>query len=139
MDWQLTAFEAVVTTIVGAVMVGVGGWQAYHAVWWPKTSARIVRYWTTGRKDEPGGQRFYHPVVKFETADGRAVVAISSWGSWRRPWPVGRLVSVHYNPTNPRWVEIRCFANLWGIPLTLLGLTAITGLLMWFWDCVGCP
>ena len=143
MDWLLTAFTVIVATIVGVVMVGVGGWAAYHAVrltfWWPKTSARIVRYWITRSEDKPDGQRFYHPVVKFETADGRAVVAISSWGSWRRPWPVGRLVSVHYNPTNPRWAEIRCFANVWGIPLTLLGLTAIIGLLMWFWDCVGCP
>jgi len=143
MDWLLTAFRAIVTTIVGVVIVGVGGWSAYHAVRltfrWPKTSARIVRYWITRSEDKPNGQRFFHPVVKFQTADGRVVVAISSWGSWRRPWPVGRIVSVHYNPANPRWAEICCFANVWGMPLTFVGLIGIFGLLMWFSDCVRCP
>jgi len=139
MDWLLTAFIAIFTAIVGVAMVGVGTWSAYHAVrvtfWWANASARIVRYWITRSEDKPDGQRFFHPVVTFETSDGRVVVAISSWGSWRRPWQVGRIVSVHYNPTNPRWAEIRCFANVWGMPLTFLGLTVIFGLLMWFSKC----
>ena len=136
MDWLFAAFAAIVATIVGAVMLAVGVWSGYHAVkmtfWWPKASARIVRYWITRSEDKPDGQRFFHPVVKFETADGRPVVAISSWGSWRRPWPVGCIVSVHYNPTNPRWAEIRCFANLWQMPLIFVGFTALLGLVLWF-------
>jgi len=136
MDWLLAAFTAFVATIVGAAMLAAGGWSVYHAVrltfWWPRASARIMRYWITRSEDKPRGQRFFHPMIKFETADGRPVVAISSWGSWRRPWPVGRLVCVHYNPTNPRWAEIRCFENAWGMPLIFVGLTAIFGLVMWF-------
>lgn len=136
MEWGLAAFTAIVGTMVGAVMLAVGGWSAFHAVrltfWWPKTSAEIVRYWITRSEDKPNGQRFFHPVVKFETAGGRRVVAISSWGSWRRPWPVGRIVFVHYNPGNPSWAEIRCFASVWQMPLTFVGLTAILGLVLWF-------
>jgi len=136
MDW-------VFTSIVGVAMAGVGGWSAYKAVrftfWWRKTPARIVRYWITRSEGKRDGQRFFHPVVTFATADGRAVVAISPWGSWRRPWPVGHVVPVHYNPTNPCRAEIHCFANTWGMPLTFLGLAAIIGLLLWFLNCTGCP
>lgn len=80
------------------------------------TSASQSRIPVARSEDKPHGQRFFHPAVKFETADGRAVVTISSWGWWRRPWPVGHIVSVHYKPTNPRWAEIRCFANVCGMP-----------------------
>ena len=136
MDWLFAAFGAIVTSIVGAVMLAVGVWSGFHAVkttfWWPNASARIVRYWITRSEDKPNGQRFFHPVVRFETADGRPVAAISAWGSWRRPWPVGRIVSVHYDPTNPRRAEIRCFVNLWQMPLTFVGFTAVLGLVLWF-------
>ena len=136
MDWLLTAASATLASIVGAAMLAVGGWSTFHAVrltfWWPRASARIVRYWITRSEDQPDGQRFFHPVVRFETADGRAVITISSWGCWRRPWPVGHIVSVHYNPTNPRWAEIRCFANVWQMPLIFVGFAAVLGLVLWF-------
>ena len=32
MDWLLTAVGATVAGIVGAAMLAVGGWSAYHAV-----------------------------------------------------------------------------------------------------------
>jgi hypothetical protein len=142
MDWLFAAFGAIVATIVGAVMLAVGVWLGFRAVkmtfkmtfWWPNASARIVRYWITRSEDKPNGQRFFHPVVEFETADGRPVVAISAWGSWRRPWPVGRIVSMHYNPTNPRRAEIRCFVNRWQMPLTFVGFTAVLGLVLWFFE-----
>jgi hypothetical protein len=136
MDWLLTAAGAMLASIVGAAMLAVGGWSIYHAVrvafWWPRVSARVVRYWITRSEDRPDGQRFFHPVVRFVTADGRAVITISSWGSWRRPWPVGQVVSVHYNRTNPRCAEIRCFANVWQMPLTFVGLAVVLGLVLWF-------
>ena len=136
MEWLFAVFGAIVATIVGAIMLAVGVWSGIRAVkvtfWWPRASARIVRYWITRSEEKPNGQRFFHPVVVFETADGRPVVAISAWGSWRRPWPVGRTVPVHYSPTNPRQVEIHCFVNLWQMPLTFVGLTAVLGLLLWF-------
>lgn len=147
LNWIFAAVTAVFAAIVGVVLVGVGCWSAYRAVrrtfWWPKASARIVRYWITRSEDKPDGQKFFHPVVKFDTADGRVAVAISSWGSWRRPWPVGHAVSVHYNPTNPARAEIHCFANMWGPLLTCVALLVFSlvllGLFKWIAECAMCP
>ena len=137
-DWLLTIAAAIAAGIVGAAMLAVGGWSTFHAVrltfWWPKASAQVVRYWITRSEDRSDGQRFFHPVIRFETADGRAVTTISSWGWWRRPWPVGHTVSVHYNPTNPWRAEIRCFANMWQMPLTFVGLAVVLGLVLWFFE-----
>jgi hypothetical protein len=143
MDLLLNAFEVIDITIVGMILVTVGCWSVFHAIrltfWWPKTSARIVRYWIKRENNQPNKQRFFHPVIAFKTADGRVILAISPWGSWRKPWPAGSVVSVCYNQTNPHWAEIRCFANVWGMPLTFLGLTAFIVLLSWYLKCIGCP
>jgi hypothetical protein len=40
--------------------------------------------------------------------------------------------AVRMNPTNPRRAEIRCFANVWQMPLTFVGLAAMLGLVLWF-------
>jgi hypothetical protein len=132
--WLDTTFDVIAVAVFGMAALAVGGWAVFHAVrqtfWWPKASARILRYWITRSSDEPEGQRFFHPVVRFETEDGRSVTTISSWGSWRRPWPIGHIVSVHYDPINPRRAEVTCIANVWGIPLTVMGLLAILALIM---------
>jgi hypothetical protein len=93
--------------------------------------AVILRHWIARSDDEPNGQRFFHPVVRFETEDGSKVISISNWGSWRKPGAVGSVVQVRYNPSNPRWAEINCVANVWGIPLTVLGLLAAFILMTW--------
>jgi hypothetical protein len=137
MTTWLDAFGSVLGIVVAIVLLPVGTWSVYHAfrlaLWWPKTSARIVRYWITRSESKPHGQKFYHPVVRFEVADGSRVTTISSWGSWRRSWPVGTTVYVHYDPANPRRVEIRCIGSVWGIPLTVTGLVAGFALFAWLW------
>ena len=141
MTTWLDIFGTIVGCVVAILFLAVGTWSVYHAFrltfWWPKTSARIMRYWITRSEGKPHGQKFYHPVVRFEVAGGSRVTTISSWGSWRRKWPVGRTVIVHYNPANPRWAEIRCIASVWGIPLTMTGLVACFALIAWFWYYVG--
>lgn len=126
-------FGHTLLAIAGMALVGGAGWGTFHAVrqllFWPYTRATIVRYWI--RRDSEGRQRFYFPVMRFCTDDGDGVTTISSWGSWRRPWPVGTGVVVRYNPRDPRWAEISCFANLWGIPLTCIALLAWIGLFWW--------
>jgi hypothetical protein len=133
-DWLDTTFDVIAVTLFAMAAVALGGWAVFHAVrqtfWWPKASARILRYWITRSGDEPEGQPFFHPVVRFETEDGCLVTTISSWGSWRRPWPIGHIVSVRYHPNNPRRAEVTCIANVWGIPLTVVGLLAILALIM---------
>lgn len=125
-------------TIVVVVMLGVGACSVYHALRvtfrWPRALARIAGYRVTRSEHEPHGQKFYHPVVRFETADGLPVIATSDWGSWRKPWPVGHVVFVYYNPANPRWVEIGSIACVWGIPLTLAGLISFLTVFMWLWN-----
>lgn len=142
-DWLNTTFDLIVATVAAMAAVAIGGWAVFHAVrqtfWWPKASARVLRYWITRRGDEPAGQPFFHPPVRFETENGRSVTAISSWGSWRRPWPIGHIVSVRYNPNIPRRAEITCTANVWGLPLTIAGLLAISALVMALRGCVRSP
>ncbi len=137
----LDNFGATVGIVVAVVLLAVGTWSVYHAfrltLWWPKTSARIVRYWITRSESKPHGQKYYHPVIRFEMADGSRVITISRRGSWRRPWPVGRMVNVHYNPANPYWAEVRCIGSVWGIPLTVTGLAAALALFAWLWHYIG--
>jgi hypothetical protein len=123
--------QIILVSVITLIITIIACWTFFHAfrqlIFWPKVPARIMRYWIT-RSD---GQRFYHPVVIFETVDGRSATAISPWGSWRKPWPIGHTVSIRYCPDNQRWIEINCIANMWGIPITFLFLLPICGLMIW--------
>jgi len=128
------------------MLAAVGVCSLFHAlrqIWyWPKTTAHVVRYCIKRdkgpenkgpeNKGPENAQPFYHPVLRFETIDGQPVTTISSCGWWRRPWPSGDIVRVRYNPHNPKWAEIDCFTNIWGMPVTFLGLSAVIGVVM-FW------
>ena len=104
-------------------------WWLWQIVRWPRVQAQIVRYRIT-RSNGNHGQRFYHPVYRFRTIEGRPLVGLSMWGSWRRPWPRGSLVWIRYHPDNPRRTAIQCFATSWGVVLTLVGLTAFAWFVM---------
>ena len=84
-------------------------------------TAEIVGY-RVSRSDGERGQAFFHPAYRFTTLDGETKIGLSSWGSWRRPWPRGSQVFVRYCPGNPRKTEIQSFANEWGIASTLVAL-----------------
>ena len=113
----------ILSTVVAGMIV-VFAWSVFHSVRqiirWPKAEARVLRYWIRRSEGKSDGQRFYFPVLKFQTNDDRIVTTISTHGSWRRPWPIGTNLPVRYDPKNPKWVEIASFASQWGLSLTLI-------------------
>jgi hypothetical protein len=128
LDW----FGLLVAILVGGMILSVRIWFLLYAVrvtlYWPQASARVVRY-SIHRHE---GQAFYHPVVRFCTADGRRTTAISNSGWWLPTWTRGTVVSLPYHPHDPRWVEIVSPRNLGGFlpALALLGVLAWLGFLM---------
>lgn len=134
LDW----FSAAVATSVGIFLIGVGVLLAGHALrqiaYWPKVSAVVLRYWITRSENKPNGQRFYHPVVRFKTVDGRDVTSIAPSGHWCKTWQNGDQLLVRYNPEQPRLVEIDTLWNLWGVPLLFIGLpVGIAIIELWVW------
>ncbi len=115
--------DYILSTLAAAGFLGIGGWLVSRTMrqlrFWPKTTATIVRYWISRNSE---GQRFYQPVMRFRANEGNASVAISSVGLWRRPWAAGTTVIVRYNPANPRQAQVACFGQLWGLPLTFVGM-----------------
>jgi hypothetical protein len=107
-------------------------WLTFHAIrvlrFWPQASATVVRY-SIRRSDE---QPFYHPVVRFQTADGCQVLTISNSGWWTRRWPIGAVLPVRYNSANPRWIEVISVSNLWGfaLPLVVFGFLAFVAVML---------
>jgi hypothetical protein len=104
------------TVFFGALTVWLWLDTMRQIVNWRRSTATLLRYWIT-RAD---GQRMFHPVVRFQADDGQTITAISSWGSWRRPWQVGAQLHIRYDRGSPPRVEIACFANTWGLALTTL-------------------
>lgn len=98
---------------------------------WPRASARVVRY-SVSRSEGTEGQKFFHPVIEYETPDGNKVLTISSMGWWRRRWRINSSVVVLYSPVNPRRITVHCFGDLWVFPLTLISLATGCCLLAWF-------
>ena len=92
--WQADWIGQALAFFAGGAFVALGLWSGWHAVrvtlLWPKTSALVARYCIKRSEDRPTGQRFFHPVLRFQTPTGQHVVAISSWSSWRRPWNAGQ-------------------------------------------------
>ena len=119
---------AVITAVGAVAALSSAGYSLYVIVRWPCVDATVLRY----RKAKGNEGVFYHPVYRFRTLDGQSIVAISSWGSWRRPWQHGATVPVRYCPTNPRRTEVDCLANHWGMAATIVGLLAMAWLAKFF-------
>ena len=117
---------AVLPAIFGIILM-MGG-LAYAGYWifvvlrWPSAKATVLRYWKT-RGDEG---THYCPVYRFQTQDGKTHTAISNWGSWRRPWERGAIVTVRYCPESPRRTEIQAPGNSLGIIFTLVALALLS-------------
>jgi Protein of unknown function (DUF3592) len=76
---------------------------------------------------------YYHPRVRFTTADGRTVVFTSAFGSQIEP-DVGDLVPVRYRPASPEqaeadsatmWILPAAVGSLFGLGLLVAGIVAI--------------
>ena len=72
----------------------------------------------------------YHPVfVILNNTDTSQFT--SSWGSWRRPWPIGATIEIWVDPSNAERSEINCFASMYGISSTLFGLSGISAIVLY--------
>jgi hypothetical protein len=122
-DFGFMVFAICAATFCAAIGAATAFRSAWQLRYWLKAKAVLVRYWIV--RDSENSQRFYRPVLRFRTVDGREVIAMSPSGWWRRVYPVGRAVDIRYDPQAPRNVEIQSLTNLWGIPLTALVLFAM--------------
>ena len=78
--------------------------------------------------DSEGGTS-YHPIVNFQTADGRAIQFTHDIGGSRSGYPVGETVPVKYLADNPQKARIGTATSLWWFPASV-GVAGV-GLLVW--------
>lgn len=68
-------------------------------------------------------KKYYLPVIRFTSQDGRSIVFTADSGGRMEPQK-GTPVQVLYNPERPHQAWVNTFATLWFFPL----ITAILGL-----------
>jgi hypothetical protein len=127
-----TAFPLIAVVLLSILLVSLVVCRLRTVLHSPKVSATLVRYEITRSEGKADGQPFYHPVVQFETEEGQFLIATSSWGNWREPWPIGQVLQVRYKPANPQIIEVECFGNVWGLPLTVGALLIMTSVVLWW-------
>ena len=76
-----------------------------------------------------GGDSTYRPVVSFQTAQGRSVTFVTSWGTSPPAYSRGDRVTVLYDAATPEKAEIEGFLSLWMGTLILGGLASVFALL----------
>jgi hypothetical protein len=91
-----------------------------------------VRTQTRALDDDDDGRRrtetYYTPVVRFYTADGKAVVFTSAVGTGTS-YREGQQVPVVYAAARPEQAEIKSFLRLWFLPLVLLFAGVVQGII----------
>jgi hypothetical protein len=75
-----------------------------------------------------GGQTMYAPVVAFVTRDGEKIT-VQGHTYNRSALPLGKSITVLYEPANPQEARIESFGELWGLPLAAFagGLMLVGG------------
>ena len=123
------SFLAGVFLFLGVVFLAVGIPIFVHRRRFVSRAASaigVVRDLKSTEGEGPAGMQSYHPVVRFQTHDGRMVEFESDTGvpeeSSNRP---GGQVEVLYDPLNPEKAHIKTFFMLWGIPLFFSGLGVV--------------
>jgi len=117
-----------VALFVGVFCVAGAGLVVCGLVWFGRTGRFVA-----GAKQAEGvvvdrETRFHtdgpvvHPVVRFETRDGRTVTFKEPVGGF--PLKIGRRVRVLYDPRDPRRAKMRTFTKLWMFPAVLVTLGA---------------
>lgn len=71
------------------------------------------------RRGPSSNRWMYFPIVAFTTADGREI-SIRSKTAGPRPTPLGKPVTLRYDPARPEQAELCTFATLWGLPCLCL-------------------
>lgn len=75
-----------------------------------KTQGTVVDY---RESFKPGRERFYHPLVKFRTEEGKELQFESDIGTGIPSYSLGESVEVIYDPQNPRTAIIHSSIQVW--------------------------
>ena len=119
----VTILPAIVGTIAISAAFAYAGYWMYIVLRWPSVAATLLRYWKTRGSEGV----YYRPVYRFQTQKGATYIAISNWGSWRRPWSRGAALRIRYCPNQPKRTEIQTAGNSLGIFLRVIAL----GIFFW--------
>ena len=111
-----------VTLGLCALLVGLVwfGYSGLHRAQWRSASGMVV-----GHSGNSQGR--FAPVVSFNAADGRRVQFTSSELGAQSRYPLGRQVTVLYDPAHPEHAEIDSLQTTWmaGALWTVGGLASI--------------
>lgn len=76
--------------------------------------------------DEEGNrEKYYYPIVEFQTQEGENVKFEADFGSYPPMYQVGEQISIIYNPQNPTDAQINSFWTLWFVSILLLGMGGV--------------
>lgn len=108
-------------------------WFTFHQIrqvaYWPKVPAEILRYWI--KRENEHGQPFFHPVIKFTSIGGASVITVTNSGYWRRPWRIGHVIYVRYDPSNPKWAELRTPLHTLFVTVGFFAGSALAAYMAW--------
>jgi hypothetical protein len=116
-----------VLIIAGAVLT-LGGIRELARVLGLRRNGLRAEGIVVGHEEESSTRTIaFYPVVRFTTADGRAI-EFTSRLSLPIVMEVGKRVPVRYHRDNPERAVIDTFVRTWAMPVTVLlaGLTAFT-------------
>jgi hypothetical protein len=126
---------AIMASFVSLALFAFACWCTFHEIrqlaCWPKVPGRILRYWIKRNDARPHGQRFFHPVIRFTVVGGVTVTTLTDSGYWRRRWRLGHVVYVRYNPTNPKWAELRTPTGTLGTTVGFFAASGVAAYMAW--------
>jgi len=98
----------VLLAAIAMTIIGVGTFCHYFlwvAVYWPRTSGKVVGNEAVRHRQNLGEQYAYYPRLEFIATDGRTHKVRGDIGR-PREWPLGRIVPLRYRPDNPNRATI---------------------------------
>ena len=131
----------IILTIFSVVFIGVGLFELHNTRiivnTYETTTGLVVGNDYLGHTDPEDSARVtwtYHPVVQFNTTDGRLITFTNIAGANPPKYEIGNMLVVYYNPERPQDAVIKDWGSLWGGPLVFLvtGSLPIIGMVAWF-------
>jgi hypothetical protein len=110
-----------VMTPIGLLLLALTVLSIWTTTAWLKrtveTQGTVVEMLRTRDKDDGGWM--YEPVVRFETAEGKAIKFEANFRSSPPAYRVGDTVKIVYLPDAPERAQIRSFLSLWMGPMIM--------------------